>query len=294
MCRKQFRYQIFPNTQEFVQRAKSFLLQREVEHNLMLGLCSELLSGSSIYEQPPFHCVIESQNGHVVGAALRTPPHSLILSHFDEVVAIPILVDACLEAGQEIVGVLGKSELSEAFLEAWQSRTNQSFTLKMRQMIHQLNHVIPAHTVKGKLLIAQPSDLEMLECWRSAFEMEVHRKQNGVWFTPIIRNSLKKRLAKRPAYHFLWWDGLHPVSWVCYRPTSDNVVRVGPVYTPPSQRGRGYASALVGAVSQMVLDLGYRNSSLYTDLTNPTSNAIYRRLGYEPICEIRLYETTNI
>lgn len=293
MSKKQFRYQIFSNTQDFVQRVESFLLQREVEHNLILGLCSELLSGNSTYKQPPFHCVVETQNGQVVGAAFRTPPHNLILSHFDEIAAIPLVVDACLEAGQEINGVLGKSELSIAFMESWRSHTYRSFTLKMRQMIHQLNHVIPARTVKGGLLIAQLSDLEMLECWRSAFEMEVHGKRKGIWFTPIVRNAMKKRLAIRPAYHFLWWDGLHPVCWVCYRPTTENVVRVAPVYTPPSHRGRGYASALVGAVSQMVLDLGYRKSSLYTDLTNPTSNAIYRRLGYEPLCEIHLYETTN-
>jgi predicted GNAT family acetyltransferase len=62
--------------------------------------------------------------------------------------------------------------------------------------------------------------------------------------------------------------------------------RVGYVYTPPERRRRGYASALVAQVSQRMLSDGFRFCVLYTDLSNPTSNAIYARLGYEPIADV--------
>jgi predicted GNAT family acetyltransferase len=61
------------------------------------------------------------------------------------------------------------------------------------------------------------------------------------------------------------------------------MARVGPVYTPPAQRGRGSAAGATAAVSQAALDAGAREVVLYTDLANPTSNALYERLGYAPV-----------
>lgn len=283
----------YSDTQEFQQRVESYLLEREVEHNLILGLCAQLISGNTIYEQPPYHCVIETDQGKVVGAALRTPPYNLILSHIEDRAALSLIVDACMAAGQELSGVLGKPEQVQDFAEVWHDRGGKKFQLKMRQMLHQLERVVPARSVKGGLRIATPEDAEMLEYWFVAFQSEAFGKKFGEWFTPIMRQAMKKRLAQKAAPHFIWWDGLRPVCWVSYRATTDRVVRVGPVYTPPSERGRGYASALVAAVSQISLDLGYRYCSLYTDLANPTANAIYRRIGYEPLCEIHQYECVD-
>jgi predicted GNAT family acetyltransferase len=62
-----------------------------------------------------------------------------------------------------------------------------------------------------------------------------------------------------------------------------------PVYTPPALRGRGYASALVAAVSQAQLDAGRRFCFLFTDLANPTSNRIYQDIGYEAVCDVDEY-----
>jgi predicted GNAT family acetyltransferase len=61
------------------------------------------------------------------------------------------------------------------------------------------------------------------------------------------------------------------------------MARVGPVYTPPALRRRGYAGAATAAASQAALDAGARVVVLYTDLANPTSNALYQRLGHRPV-----------
>ncbi len=61
--------------------------------------------------------------------------------------------------------------------------------------------------------------------------------------------------------------------------------RIGPVYTPPSRRGHGFATALVAHASAHALAHGVDRCWLHTDLANPTSNAIYQRIGYEWVCE---------
>ena len=63
-------------------------------------------------------------------------------------------------------------------------------------------------------------------------------------------------------------------------------MRVGPVYTPPDGRRRGYAEAVTAAVTARALARGRRFCFLFTDLANPTSNGIYRRIGYRPVCDV--------
>jgi predicted GNAT family acetyltransferase len=54
-------------------------------------------------------------------------------------------------------------------------------------------------------------------------------------------------------------------------------------------RGRGYASALVASLTERLLAGGRRFCFLFTDLSNPTSNKIYQRIGYEPVADVDEY-----
>ena len=81
----------------------------------------------------------------------------------------------------------------------------------------------------------------------------------------------------------VWEAGGAPVSMAGITRIVHAMARVGAVYTPPELRGRGYAGGVTAAVSQAALDAGAAEVVLYTDLANPTSNALYERLGYRPV-----------
>jgi predicted GNAT family acetyltransferase len=66
------------------------------------------------------------------------------------------------------------------------------------------------------------------------------------------------------------------------RPSANGVV-VTNVYTPPQFRNQGYATACVAALCRKLLGEGYSFCSLYTDLSNPTSNSIYTKIGFQPV-----------
>jgi predicted GNAT family acetyltransferase len=98
------------------------------------------------------------------------------------------------------------------------------------------------------------------------------------------------RLASNVSGIMLWEDEGEPVSFAGWGGRTPNGIRVGPVYTPPELRGRGYATALTAELSQRLLDGrlfdgGRQFCFLYTDLANPTSNAIYERIGYRRVAE---------
>ncbi len=100
------------------------------------------------------------------------------------------------------------------------------------------------------------------------------------------RELVERRLADAGGGFELWEDGGRVVSLAGYGAPTANGIRIGPVYTPPEHRRRGYASALTAGVTQKLLDRGRRFCFLYTDLANPTSNSIYRQVGYEPVSDV--------
>ena len=95
------------------------------------------------------------------------------------------------------------------------------------------------------------------------------------------------RRAGRVAY--LWEDAGEVVAFAGVGGQTPRGIRIGPVYTPPDRRGRGYASNLVAAVTQLQLDSGRRFCFLFTNLANPTSNHIYQAIGYAPVVDVDLY-----
>jgi predicted GNAT family acetyltransferase len=86
-----------------------------------------------------------------------------------------------------------------------------------------------------------------------------------------------------------FWDDGRPVAMCASPGGAPSGARISLVYTPPDLRRRGYATAAVSALTRRLLFGGSRYCCLYTDLANPTSNNVYRRIGYRPVCDIDEY-----
>jgi len=147
----------------------------------------------------------------------------------------------------------------------------------MAQRVYRLDAVRLPDGVPGRLRPATPADQQLAVEWSRGFVREVDMPVSG------LEESARRRIA---AGQLWFWevDG-EPVSMAGDAPPVAGVVRVGLVYTPPRSRRRGYAGACVAALSQLELDRGARACMLYTDLDNPTSNAVYQRIGYRPVTD---------
>ncbi|NPV07909.1 MAG: GNAT family N-acetyltransferase [Anaerolineae bacterium] len=267
----------FDRGSDFYERAKPFLLKREAEHNLILGIAAGIASGAEWVHPPPYLALVEEED-EPVAAAVMTPPHNLILSDTDYQEALTLFASDLLAGGWEPPGVTGPVELARAFADIWRERTGRSYNVRMAQRIFKLERVRPPEGVPGQLRRATESDRPLLRRWFYGFDREA---AGGVGDPD---RSLDRFLTSGSRGLYLWEDG-EPVSMAgCTGPTPHGM-RIGAVYTPPEKRRRGYASACVAAVSQLVLDSGRQFCFLYTDLANPTSNHIYREIGYEPVAD---------
>lgn len=269
------------SVEQFVAAAGAFLVGREAEHNLILGICSGLQAlaadaGPPDDVMPTF--LVGLSDDRVVLAAVRTPPYNLVLSEVDDAAAVEALADAL--TGVDLPGILGPAEHVGAFAVRWCAANSRAPRLAMSERIFQLTVVRPPPTpAPGQFRRAVPADRPLVVAWFEAFGREALPDAPPTDMEALV----DLRLAEGGVF---LWDRGGPMSMAVAGSRTPNGIRIGPVYTPPEHRGRGYASACVAAVSQAQLDAGRRLVCLYTDLANRTSNHIYREIGFEPVRDV--------
>jgi len=272
----------FSEVDEFLDEAGEFLAAREAEHNLILGICSNLREAPEAFSGPPYLAVV-TVDDRVVAAALRTPPFRLVLSEIDDPAAIPLLVADNLEL--DLPAVMGPVEVVRAFVDEWADRGGRAAHLHGSERIFRLTAVRPPLPVTGRRRVARSRDRALVAAWIEAFMLEAFGHADRA----EAAATTDRWLAARGRTLYLWEDG-EVVSLTGASGATPNGIRIGPVYTPPEARDRGYASALVAAVSQVELDAGRRFCFLFTDKANPTSNHIYQVIGYEPVRDVDVYQ----
>jgi uncharacterized protein len=263
---------------EFLEAAGSFLLAREAEHNLLLGIAGTLRDQPGIYDEAPPLLATVHGGERLAAAALRTPPANLIVSEMGESGAADVLADGLV--GEELPGVLGPPAMVRRFADRWTARTGEAWVIQLEERIFRLERVVAPRPAPGVMRSAVPADRDLIVDWIIAFGQEALPDADA----ERVAKSVDDSLAGIGRRIFLWQDE-EPVSLAGAGGRTPNGIRIGPVYTPPRHRRRGYASALTAALSQAMLNEGRRFCFLYTDLANPTSNKIYRAIGYEPVTD---------
>jgi predicted GNAT family acetyltransferase len=243
----------------------------------MLGLAATAGQSPDLY--PGYRAWIVVDGGEPIAVATRTPPHNLVLAAPRTDNALELLVAGI---DDDPPGVIGARPEVERFTDAWSARKHVTARRVFAQGIYTLEHVQPVPPAPGRTRSQEPGDTDLLIDWMQAFEAEAldHLEPDE----ERARRIVEYRLDAERAGMVLWEDD-GPVCVAGFGGETPNGIRIGPVYTPPALRGRGYATALVAELSASLLAGGRRFCFLYTDLANPTSNAIYERIGYLRVCE---------
>lgn len=166
-----------------------------------------------------------------------------------------------------------------AAIDALVAGIGRATTSRMDERLFRLDALEPPRDVPGVARRFTPDDLDLLSAWYEAFAVEAFGR-----LPPGFGGREFLARAFRVSTCWLWTvDGV-PVSFANRHRVVDGVSRIGPVYTPPGLRGRGYGSAATAAAARHILDEG-AVPCLYTDLANPTSNKIYQALGFYPVLD---------
>jgi ribosomal protein S18 acetylase RimI-like enzyme len=254
--------------------AGEFLRSRPVLHNLILTL----LDARLLYPEPARFWVA-FRDGQVAGVVFQSPltrPALLVPMNLD---VIEALVEAIADQKIALPGVNGDAATAASFAGRWTERCKAPALPALGMRLYELGDIKVVLPMVGTLRKAGPTDRDLAIQWVQEFNIEINEPEGD------FERATDTWIASGQLW--FWEDGNAVSMAVCRKPI-EGVVRVSGVYTAPEHRRRGYAEACVYEISKRLTEAGYR-SILYTDLSNPTSNSIYRRIGYKAVAEALLY-----
>jgi predicted GNAT family acetyltransferase len=269
-------WHITDNVDDFLAGAGEFLRSRPVENTVLLTVTDNVRQrGSAAYgDEPPMFGWCDD------GAFLRTPPHSALLSVMSPADATDL---AARLADTQLPSVIGPDATVEAFAAEWQRRTGTTAAEKGRQRLFRLGTLVPpTPPAPGAARVAGAEDRDLLVAWMTTFQREIGELPQHTG--DFVDDKLSYGGLS------LWEVNGEPVSMAGLTRNEAGMVRVQAVYTPREHRTHGYAGAITTAVSRAALDAGATDVVLFTDLANPTSNALYQRIGFTPIEDRTLVE----
>jgi len=258
--------------------ARDHLVARPVEHNLVLTL----LWARVVSPEPGLYWMVRDA-GSVVGVGFQSPVGYVVTATPMPAEAAAALSAAIVDAGGAVAGVQAEAATSAVLAGTWTELTGSAAVPRMGMRIYALDQLVMPIDVPGDARVATAADAELVLQWIEGF----HRDTGD----PSVVDDQSHRARIAGGAYRLWCVDGAAVSMCACSPVVEGVSRVNAVYTPPDVRGRGYAAAVVAAISAEIQGDG-ATAMLFTDLGNPTSNKIYRRLGYRAVAENLRYDFT--
>jgi uncharacterized protein len=287
ICKNTMKSSQIENAKKFLQLTNEQLAADEIRFSLMHGIAQQVAENPNTYGMGQPWFMVVTNEGQVCGAAMRTPPHNVLMAHFNgnKQETTDELCKAIFELDPHIPGVNGEKEITDMFNHKWCKKANVGIKHSLGLQVYKLEQVTNLHLSPGRLRPAGTADIELVIDWTMAFHRDIHEETVHDQNPAIFNERIKKRIE---AGTIFIWENQQPVSLATVvRPTL-NGISIGGVYTPKELRGKGYATSCVSEVCKLMLQQ-YKFCVLYADLANPTSNAIYKRIGFSGYCQSSQY-----
>jgi ribosomal protein S18 acetylase RimI-like enzyme len=268
------RIEVIEDVDAFASAAGDLLAADEAHHTALLsGLQAARRAAARGETLPDGWFTVVVHDGKRVAAAARRWRRTWVLSlgPADALAAL-----GCWAAARgEFDGFVGPDDAVCAFERGTGLTAHTHLTLPLMRLDGPPRLPRPA---AGVLRRATADDLPLLLAWNEAFRVEARIPMTAAQVAADVR---------RPARldsQYLWiGEDAQPVGMIGGQTIAPSGARIGPVYTPPVQRGRGIGGAMVATLSELLLAQGARCVFLFTDASNPTSNALYQRIRFVPI-----------
>lgn len=266
----------------FLKQAQEVLYSHEAEYGLLLGLCE--LKLKKLGQPDNYKYFLIKKNNQVISAAVLSEK-SLILTT-TPAPYLQVLARYFQQENISIPEVVGSSFSAEAFARVWSLLDQKRYFLAMAQKIYTIENVLLPVNDSCYLDIATKEDEGKTTDFLHGFCLEALPNEKHDY--EDLKKFVTGKIANQEIYVLRDRNGTLVSMNYVGRPTK-NGISVSGVYTPKELRGRGYASILVAMTSQKMLDQGKKFCVLYTDISNPTSNGIYQRMGYREVASSRHY-----
>lgn len=285
--------EFFDDPRTFLDAAADLLAANPVEATVVATVSERMRreSAAGLPAPPglPVWWMLErDERGQVTGAGMRTAPfapYPVYLMRLSEESARD-LARVLHGRGEVVDGVNGALPAAEVLAAETARLRGLRHRVDVHTRLFVLGDLVAPALPPGRPRLARPDEVDLVTAWYAAFARDA-AAQAGRAEPHAMEENDREAMLRRIEDDTVWvWedaDGTVVHLTGASRPMF-GVSRIGPVYTPPDRRGRGFAGATVAVVSRRLLDEGVR-VCLFTDQANPVSNALYERLGYRPVVD---------
>jgi uncharacterized protein len=270
------RLTVHEDAAHFTAAAAAFLRAAEVETSSIASIAMRMVNAPGDDDAGAYLATV-SDGSRTVAAVFHGAAGAALLTNAPDS-AVTLIADDLANRGRHPKGVVGPLDQCEVFARAWHQRTGQVHVLRFHLRHFELSASPALAAATGRLRPPEASEQALIVDWQLAF-FEETRMPDDV--ARVRRNAIQR--FERGQVRV--WDDGGAVAFVGYGDVAAATARIAPVYTPPRFRGRGYASAMVGELSRELFAAGKRAILISADVANPTSNSIYRRIGFRPVAD---------
>ena len=267
---------VHENAAGFLAAAGTFLKISEAENSIVSISAARMISGPTRDDADTYLASVE-HGGSVVAATLHGSAGGVLLTA-GPAPALTLLAADMAERRRVPKSMIGPLAACETFAREWTDRTGQRHTLRFHLRHYELHRPPSLPRARGHMRMPRQVEHDLLLGWQLAFMEEVRLSDEPARVQRVFARRLEQGMVRV-------WDDDGIVALAGYGDGGTDVARVAPVFTPPEHRRRNYASALVGELSRELFEQGKRAMFLTTDVANPTSNSIYRKIGYLPAAD---------
>lgn len=265
----------------FLNDNHQLLFANEAANNLIIGIANKL--SASKEQSNALMCSVKEHDKILLASVMTPPRHLVVTSSEMNEQAISLIINDLITNKTEIPGVLAENTLADVFCKRWGEKTGDESRLLRRMRAYQLLKCREINLSSGQMRLAVRDDMDQIAGWVTDFHNEINE--------PITDEGAKQMSEMKIANKdiFVWIDRGIVSMCASDRETQHGKV-INLVYTPPQNRGKGYATSCVFSLCQRILEEGKSFCSLFADLDNQTSNSIYRKIGFAPILDILDYK----
>lgn len=264
--------------EEFLVYNESLLLKNESLNNLILGLAYMIKNKKMETTEPLYYSIVK--NEIVIGCALRSNVDKpLVITAMAEL-ALDLLIDDLNQNQIKLASVVGEELSSTYFKNKWTKIKNLNFKINMHLGVYECLKVIMPKSISGELILATECDKKLIIDYVTGFSRDCF--PNNPSSAERIESSTNLHLKNRSLF-LLKSNKDEILSMAANSRSTPNSGTISLVYTPPNLRGKGYGSQVVALLTDKIIRDGKKFTNLFADLTNPTSNSIYQKIGYTKI-----------
>lgn len=268
------RVQVLDDVHAFADLAEPALARDPAGTTIVASAMERVLALTT--SEPSWWFVAVDDDDDPVGLAMHDSPWPPYLAPMPDEAALAI-ADALCDVAAEVPGINGEQRAVRVAVTRWQQRRPSARVAATRGVrLYRLDRLVVPR-VPGAPRPADHGDVELIVSWSRAFAQQTDTPAHD------LDRLVRHRVDDVGGGYVLWVVDGDPVSLAGVKPPSHGVARIGPVYTPPEHRRRGYGAAVTAAASSRLVERGAGEVVLFTDLGNPTSNKIYTEIGYAPV-----------